>query len=425
MRSDFILALRQLADEKGIQIDAVMDALRTAVASAFDDFNTEYEDIDVEIDPETGDSTVYANKTVVTDVSDEIKEILISDAQAYDEDVKVGEIFQIDITPPNFGRIATQRARQAMQQALRDAERQEIYSQFIEHEGALLVGRVTRVERLGVFVDLGRGEAIMLPGDQVPGEFYRAGQRMRVLLMEVAEGGRGSQLRVSRSHSDFVRRLFEREVPEIQSGIVGIEGIARDPGIRTKIAVRSNQEGLDPVGSAVGMRGNRIQNVLRELGEEKVEIILFDEEARVYVGNALSPARVQNVHIDLAERVADVFVPTDMISLAIGKEGQNSRLAARLTGFKINIRDAAEPLEAPDVAGPEDVAPVDVPEGVEETGDVEKSDSEQSLVGATDVASALADEASPTDSGADVVNGDSVSVETGETTSRKPAGSED
>jgi len=425
MRSDFILALRQLADEKGIQIDAVMDALRTAVASAFDDFNTEYEDIDVEIDPETGDSTVYANKTVVTDVSDEIKEILISDAQAYDEDVKVGEIFQIDITPPNFGRIATQRARQAMQQALRDAERQEIYSQFIEHEGALLVGRVTRVERHGVFVDLGRGEALMLPVDQVPGEFYRAGQRMRVLLMEVAEGGRGSQLRVSRSHSDFVRRLFEREVPEIQSGIVGIEGIARDPGIRTKIAVRSNQEGLDPVGSAVGMRGNRIQNVLRELGEEKVEIILFDEEARVYVGNALSPARVQNVHIDLAERVADVFVPTDMVSLAIGKEGQNSRLAARLTGFKINIRDAAEPLEARDVAGPEDVATVDVPEGAEEIGDVEKPDSEQSLVGATDVASALADEASPTDSGADVVNGDSVSVETGETTSRKTAGSED
>ena len=169
MRSDFILALRQLADEKGIQIDAVMDALRTAVASAFDDFNTEYEDIDVEIDPETGDSTVYANKTVVADVADEIKEISISDAQAYDEDVNLGEIFQIDITPPNFGRIATQRARQAMQQALRDAERQEIYSQFIEHEGALLVGRVTRVERHGVFVDLGRGEAIMLPGDQVPG----------------------------------------------------------------------------------------------------------------------------------------------------------------------------------------------------------------------------------------------------------------
>ena len=425
MRSDFILALRQLADEKGIQIDAVMDALRTAVASAFDDFNTEYEDIDVEIDPETGDSTVYANKTVVADVADEIKEISISDAQAYDEDVNLGEIFQIDITPPNFGRIATQRARQAMQQALRDAERQEIYSQFIEHEGALLVGRVTRVERHGVFVDLGRGEAIMLPGDQVPGEFYRAGQRMRVLLMEVAEGGRGSQLRVSRSHSDFVRRLFEREVPEIQSGIVGIEGIARDPGIRTKIAVRSNQEGLDPVGSAVGMRGNRIQNVLRELGEEKVEIILFDDEARVYVGNALSPARVQNVHIDLAERVADVFVPTDMVSLAIGKEGQNSRLAARLTGFKINIRDAAEPLEARDVAGPEDVARVDVPEGTEETGDVDKSDSEQSSIGATDVASALADDTRPSESVTDVVSGDAVSVETGETNSRKPAGSED
>ncbi|HCU73427.1 MAG: transcription termination/antitermination protein NusA [Chloroflexi bacterium] len=417
MRSDFILALRQLADEKGIQIDAVMDALRTAVASAFEDFNTEYEDIDVEIDPETGDSTVYANKTVVADVSDEIREISVSDAQTYDEDVKIGEIFQIDITPPNFGRIATQKARQAMQQALRDAERQEIYSQFIEHEGALLVGRVTRVERHGVFVDLGRGEAIMLPGDQVPGEFYRAGQRMRVLLIEVAEAGRGSQLRVSRSHSDFVRCLFEREVPEIQSGIVGIEAIARDPGIRTKIAVRSSQEGLDPVGSAVGMRGSRIQNVLRELGEEKVEIILFDEEARVYVGNALSPARVQNVHIDLEQRVADVFVPTDMVSLAIGKEGQNSRLAARLTGFKINIRDAAEPLEARDVAAPEDVSLADVSEGAEEVGDVDKSDSDQS--------SFSADETIQTDSGTDGTNEKTVSVETGENTTRKPAGSED
>tara|TARA_B100000029_G_scaffold510343_1_gene601553 strand:+ start:48 stop:683 length:636 start_codon:yes stop_codon:yes gene_type:complete len=211
--------------------------------------------------------------------------------------------------------------------------------------------------------------------------------------------------------------LFEREVPEIQSGIVGIEGIARDPGIRTKIAVRSSQEGLDPVGSAVGMRGSRIQNVLRELGEEKVEIILFDEEARVYVGNALSPARVQNVHIDLEQRVADVFVPTDMVSLAIGKEGQNSRLAARLTGFKINIRDAAEPLEARDVAAPEDVSLADVSEGAEEVGDVDKSDSDQS--------SFSADETIQTDSGTDGTNEKTVSVETGENTTRKPAGSED
>ena len=354
MRSDFMLALQQLADEKGIQIDAVVNALRTAITSAFEDYNSDYDDIDIEIDPETGDSTVYANKTVVEVVTDDIHEISLAEARSYDETMELGEVFQIDITPPNFGRIATQKARQAMQQALRDAERLEIYTHFIEHQGQLLVGRVTRVENRGVFVDLGRGEAIMLAGDQVPGEFYRSGQRMRVLLLDVAEGGRGAQLRVSRSHADFVRRLFQREVPEIQNGLVEIAAIARDAGVRTKLAVRSRQEGLDPVGSAVGMRGTRIQNVLRELGQEKVEIILYDDEPRVYVANALSPARVRNVHVDLNQRMADVFVPTDMVSLAIGREGQNARLAARLTGFRITIRDASEPAEAVDVAVPED-----------------------------------------------------------------------
>ncbi|MCY3895815.1 MAG: transcription termination factor NusA [Chloroflexi bacterium] len=356
MRSDFMLALQQLADEKGIQIEAVVNALRTAITSAFEDYNSDYDDIDIEIDPETGDSTVYANKTVVEVVTDEIHQISLDAARSYDETMEVGEVFQIDITPPNFGRIATQKARQAMQQALRDAERLEIYTHFIEHQGQLLVGRVTRVENRGVFVDLGRGEAIMLAVDQVPGEFYRSGQRMRVLLLEVAEGGRGAQLRISRSHADFVRRLFEREVPEIQNGLVEIAAIARDAGVRTKLAVRSRQEGLDPVGSAVGMRGTRIQNVLRELGQEKVEIILHDEEPRVYVANALSPARVRNVHVDLKQRVADVFVPTDMVSLAIGREGQNARLAARLTGLKITIRDASEPAEALGVAEPESSA---------------------------------------------------------------------
>lgn len=354
MRSDFMLALQQLADEKGIQIEAVVHALRTAITSAFEDYNSDYDDIDIEIDPETGDSTVYANKTVVEVVTDEIHHISLVEARSYDETMELGEIFQIDITPPNFGRIATQKARQAMQQALREAERLEIYTHFIEQQGQLLVGRVTRVENRGVFVDLGRSESIMWPVDQVPGEFYRSGQRMRVLLLEVADGGRSAQLRVSRSHADFVRRLFEREVPEIQNGLVEIAAIARDPGVRTKLAVRSRQEGLDPVGSAVGMRGTRIQSVLRELGQEKVEIILHHDEPSVYVANALSPARVRNVHVNLTQRVADVFVPTDMVSLAIGREGQNARLAARLTGFKITIRDAAEPAEAVGVAVPEE-----------------------------------------------------------------------
>ena len=380
MRSDFMLALQQLADEKGIQIESVFDALRTAIASAFEDYNSDYDDIDVEIDPETGDSTVYANKTVVDVVTDDIHQISLAEARSYDETMELGEIFQIDITPPNFGRIATQKARQAMQQALRDAERFEIYRRFVERQGQLLVGRITRVENRGVFVDLDRGEAIMLAGDQVPGEFYRSGQRMRVLLLEVTEGGRGAQLRVSRSHADFVRRLFEREVPEIQNGLVEIVAIARDAGVRTKLAVRSRQEGLDPVGSALGMRGTRIQSVLRELGQEKVEIILYHDEPRVYVANALSPARVRNVHVDLTRRMADVFVPTDMVSLAIGREGQNARLAAMLTGFKITIRDAAEPAEAVGIA---------VPEGslTTETGQTNPDAAEDSVPSSQDTAS--------------------------------------
>ncbi len=361
MRSDFMLALQQIADEKGIHIESVMDALRTATALAFLDHNPsyEFEDVEVEIDPASGAPTVYANMKVVGEVTDELHEISLDEAREYDDTVALDEDFQIDVTPPNFGRIAAQRARQTMQQALRDAERQEIYAHFIEHQGQLLVGRVTRVETRGVFVDLGRGEGVMLSGDQVQGEFYRSGQRMRVLLLEVSEGGRGAQLRVSRAHRNFVRRLFEREVPEIQNRLVEIIDIVREPGVRTKVAVRSRHEGLDPVGSAVGMRGTRIQNVLRELGQEKVEIILHNDDPGVYVSNALSPARVHSVHVDLVQRVADVFVPTDMVSLAIGREGQNSRLAARLTGFKINIRDAAEPSEAVGVAEPDGAAEPD------------------------------------------------------------------
>ena len=369
MRSEFILALQQLAEEKGIQVDAVLDSLRTAVSSAYLDLGAEYEDIDVEISPDNGEATIYANKVVVDGVTDPVREISLVDAQAYDESVPLGEIFQIDVTPPNFGRIATQRARQTMQQALRDAERMETYSQFIEHQGEILVGRVTRVESRGVFVELGRAEAVMLFSEQIPGEFYRVGQRMRVLLLEVSEGGRGAQLKVSRGHADFVRRLFEREVPEIQNGLVEIVGIARDAGVRSKVAVRSLQEGLDPVGACVGMRGTRIQNILRELGQEKAEIIEWAADLGVYVANALSPARVQTVHISAEERIADVFVHPDMVSLAIGREGQNSRLAARLTGFRINIRDASAPAEARGVAAPDEPSVAETESEDEVSGD--------------------------------------------------------
>jgi len=359
VRSEFLLALQQLAEEKGLQVDAVLDSLRTAVASAYLEMEAEYQDVDVEISHDTGEATVYANKIVVETVSDRVKEISLADAQSYDESVPLGEIFQIDVTPPNFGRIATQRARQTMQQALRDAERLEIYSQFIEHQGEILVGRVTRVEARGVFVEVGRTESVMPVPEQVPGEFYRVGQRLRVFLADVSQVGRGTQLRVSRGHPDLVRRLFEREVPEIQNGLVEIMGVARDAGVRTKVAVRSMQDGLDPVGTCVGMRGTRIQNILRELGQEKAEIIEWSSDDATYVANALSPARVQTVHIGNDVRVADVFVHPDMVSLAIGREGLNSRLAAKLTGFRINIRDVSAPAEARGVAAPDELPAVD------------------------------------------------------------------
>ena len=343
MKSEFEMALSQIAADKGLSIGDVLDAVRVGVESAYLDMPGALPDVEIKVNMD-GSFTVLANKTVVPEVRDPNTEISLDEAVAIDESAKLAELIQIDVTPEGFGRIAAQKARQTMLQTLRQAERSLVYDRYVDHVGELLVGRITRIEHRGAVLEFsGRAEGLLPPSEQISSEHYRPGQAIRVHLMHVSDTGRGPQLRVSRRHPDFVRRLFEREIPEVANGLVEIVTIARDAGVRTKVAVISRQEGLDPVGSCVGVRGSRIQNIVRDLVPEKVEIIEYASDPRTFVANALSPAHVQEVRIHPDENLADVMVASDMVSLAIGKEGQNSRLAARLTGWRINIRDASAP----------------------------------------------------------------------------------
>ena len=374
MKSEFELALAQIAADKGLSTDDVLEAVRAAVDSAYRDLPGALEDIDVHVDGQ-GNFSVHANRTVVDgEVADADAEISLSEAVSIDENLQVGDIVQVDITPGDFSRIAAQKARQAMLHTLREAERSLVHDRYVDHIGELMVGKVTRIDHRGVVLEFGRAEAVMPPGEQIPTEHLRMNQRVRVYLVQVNDAGRGPQLRVSRRHPDFVRRLFEREIPEIANNAVEIVNIARDAGVRTKVAVRALQEGLDPVGSCVGVRGARIQNVVRDLVPEKVEIVEFSDDATRYVGNALSPAQVIGVNINVEENLADVLVAPDMVSLAIGREGQNSRLAARLTGWRINIRDASAPDDLQLEAAPDPMTVPDIDGAMSENGDAATND---------------------------------------------------
>ncbi len=376
MKNEFELALAQIAAEKGLSLDDVLEAVRAGVESAYHDMPGAAQDIEARVGKE-GTFTVYANRTVVDEVSDEATEISLEAAQDIDSSANVAEVVQVDITPAGFGRIAAQKARQTLFQTLREAERSLVYDRYSDHVGELLVGRVTRMDNRGAILEFGRAEGILPPNEQIPTERYRPGQRMRVYLVSLNDTGRGPLLRVSRRHPDFVRRLFEREIPEVANGAVEIVTIARDAGVRAKVVVMSNQDGLDPVGSCVGVRGVRIQNIVRDLVPEKVEIIEYHSDPRAFVANSLSPAKVLEVSVDVDENLADVLVSPDMVSLAIGKEGQNTRLAARLTGWRINIRDASAP----------DRLHVEAAPGVEEILDtlgVSADDAAESSVGGED-----------------------------------------
>ena len=361
MKSDFGSAIAQIASEKGLNQEDVISALETAILSAYRKVSGDPAPNAIAyFDPQSGESKIYIPKLVVEDVSDAEAEIDLAEARKIDPETEIGDEIEVEITPPNVGRIAAQAARQVLLQSLREKERDHVYDDFIDRVGEIVSGRVQRVDSRGVVLDFGRAEALMSSADMVPGERdrYRLGQRLRAYISDVRKDLKGPVVRVSRAHKDFIRRLVEQEVPEVQTGTVEIKAIARDPGSRTKVAVAAAQEGLDPVGSCVGMRGTRIQNVLRELGNEKVEIIEWSDDTATFIKNALSPAEIQRVELieEDDQQVASVHVNADMVSLAIGREGQNTRLANRLTGWKINIRSLEEEKEADDVEAAAEVS---------------------------------------------------------------------
>jgi transcription termination/antitermination protein NusA len=342
MKTDFILAITQLAAERNLPKEVVFSAVEAALVSAFkkDDVGAQH-NISVKINPASGDVKVYTLKTVVEKTTDLYKEISLLEAQKVKKDVKLGETIPIESTQFHAGRIAAQTAKQVVLQRLREAEREFIFGEYVDREGDIVSGIVQRVEPRQAIIDLGKAEGVLPSAEQMRTERYRVGQRLKLYLLEVNRTNKGPRLILSRSHPNLVRRLFELEVPEISNGVVEIKAVAREAGFRSKVAVGAQQEGIDPVGSCVGLRGVRIQNVVNELGGERIDVIQWHAHPKIFIANALSPAQVVNVEIDEAEKSAVVVVPDGQLSLAIGKEGQNARLAAKLTGWKVDIKSAS------------------------------------------------------------------------------------
>ncbi len=369
MKSDFLLAVTQLATERRLPRDVVLGAIEDAVRSAYKREGTETDDIEVQILPTTGEIIVTLNKAVVETVNQSAEEITLEEARLIQPDAKIGDTISVEESPEDAGRIAAQTAKQVVMQRLREAERDQVYDEYAGRINELMTGVVQKVEQGQVIIGLGRTEATLLHTEQVPSEQYYARQRIRVLIQEVEKGIRGPRILVSRAHRDLIRRLFELEVPEILSGTVVIRNVAREPGYRSKVAVEARQEGIDPVGSCVGLRGVRIQNIVNELHGEKIDVIPWNEDPSVYIGHALSPAQTSRVEIT-GDRSALVVVPEQQLSLAIGREGLNARLAARLTGWKIDIRSTSEVLaeeaeraaRGPEQAAVAEVAEVEAPE---------------------------------------------------------------
>jgi N utilization substance protein A len=342
MKSEFMLAITQLSAEKNLPREVVLAAVETALASAYrkDNFAPNQE-ISVKIDPATGRVRVWVEKEVVEKPEDTRREISLAEASKLKSDVEIGQTIGVEATPRNAGRIAAQTAKQVILQRLHEAEHSAILEEYSDKEGDIVTGVVQRIEPRQLFIDLGRAEAILPAAEQVRTERYRVGQRLKLYLLEVARTIKGPQLIVSRSHPDLLRRLFELEVPEVVNGAVELKAVAREAGYRSKIAVAARQEGIDPVGCCVGLRGIRIQNIMRELDGEKLDVVTWSPEVPAFIANALSPAQVLTVGLDEAEGIATVVVPDRQLSLAIGKEGQNARLAAKLTGWRIDIKSAS------------------------------------------------------------------------------------
>src|SRR2546426_3817793 len=352
VKSEFMIAITQLAAEKNLPKEVVLQAMEAALVSAYKKDSEIGGNIAVRIDRETGDHHVFQEHAVVQEVADPEIEISVQDARKRKPDAMLGEILLDEVHPGAAGRIAAQTAKQVVLQRLREAEREMVFEEFSSREGDIVSGVIQRIEPKQTVVDLGKTEALLPAPEQVRTENYRAGLRMKFYLLEVHRSIKGPQLILSRTHKNLLKRLFELEVPEIYRGIVEIKSIAREAGFRSKTAVSARQEGVDPVGSCVGLAGIRIQDIVNELNGERIDVIQWDAEPSRFVGNALSPAQVLQVKISEEDNTASVVVPDRQLSLAIGKEGQNARLAAKLTGWRIDIKPESAMQEVLAAAAP-------------------------------------------------------------------------
>lgn len=342
MNMEFIEALHELEKGRGISAEILFEAIEAALISAYKKNFGSLQNVRVLIDRSTGEFKVYARKTVVEIVEDARTQVGLEDARKLDPNYQLEDIVEYEVTPREFGRIAAQTAKQVVVQRIREAERGMIYDEYVNREGDIVTGVVQRYEQKNVIVDLGKVEAILPAQEQIPGEVYQSFERIKTYVVEVKKTTKGPQIMLSRTHPGLIKRLFELEVPEIHDGIVEIKGVSREAGARSKIAVYSRDSNVDPVGACVGPKGARVQTIVTELKGEKIDIVNYSTDPQKFVANALSPAKVVGVYPKLNEKVAIVVVPDYQLSLAIGKEGQNARLAAKLTGWKIDIKSESQ-----------------------------------------------------------------------------------
>ena len=336
-------ALETLEKERGIKKEYLIEQIETALIVAYKNNYKESENVKVVMDKKTGETHIYSVKEIVKAVQNPVVQISKEDAAKINKKLKVGDTIDIEINPRNFGRIAAQTAKQVIIQKLREAERDIVFGEFNERKGEIVSGIVQKADKGLIVLDLGKLEGIMPAKEQIPKENYKVNDKIKAYVIDVVRGTRGApQVIVSRTAGDFVKKLFEFEIPEIYEGLIEVKSVARDPGNRCKVAVHASNENIDPVGSCVGQKGVRIQNIINELSGEKIDVIEWDEDPAIFISSALLPARVMAVDVNEDEKSARVIVPDDQLSLAIGKAGQNARLAARLTGWKIDIKSESQ-----------------------------------------------------------------------------------
>lgn len=336
---ELILALDELEKEKGIKKEYLLESIETALVTAYKRNFDALENVKVVMDKKTGATHVYSIKEVMERANDDALEISLEEAKKINKELEIGDNVEVEIVPKDFGRIAAQTAKQVIVQKLREAERDILYTEFNDRKGEIVSGIVQKADKNIVVLDLGRLEGVMLPKEQIPTENYKVNDKVKGYVLDVERGEKGApQVIVSRSHPDFVRKLLEFEIPEIYEGLIEIKNVSRDPGYRSKVAVYSQNPDIDPVGSCVGQRGIRIQNIINELNGEKIDVIEWNSDPSIFIATSLLPAKILAVDIKEEEKFAQVIVPDDQLSLAIGKSGQNVRLAVKLTGWKIDIK---------------------------------------------------------------------------------------